>query len=147
MVKDRRVDGMMYSVGAPWSAVLEIASAQKIKLLSMTPEEQKKVYAAYKYQVPDTLPAKTYSFQTEDILTTIIYQNINVRPGIPEDLVYRMVKAAWENWGDIVKASPAAKWVKPGDVVHAVAPIHPGAAKYYREIGVQIPDHLIWKKK
>jgi len=146
MVKDRRVDAMIYGVGAPWSGLMDAATAVKLKLIPMIPEEQKKVHAAYPYQVPDTIPAKTYSFQTEDIRTTMGFQTIIVRPGLADDLVYKLCKVIWEHWDEVVKASAPAKWVKPGDMVHMVAPIHPGAAKYYREIGIQIPDRMIWKK-
>jgi TRAP-type uncharacterized transport system substrate-binding protein len=47
----------------------------------------------------------------------------------------------------VVKATAAAKWVKSGDIVNMIAPVHPGAAQYYKEIGIQIPDGLIWKKR
>ncbi len=147
MVKDRRVDGMIYGVGAPWSALMDIATAVKVKFIPMTPEEQKKVYAAYPYQVPDVIPAKTYTFQNEDVPTTMGFQTINVRPGLSDDLVYKLVKVIWDHRDDVVKATPAAKWVKPQDMAYMVAPIHPGAVKYYREIGIQIPDQLVWKKK
>ncbi|MBI5968021.1 MAG: TAXI family TRAP transporter solute-binding subunit [Deltaproteobacteria bacterium] len=147
MVKDRRVDAMIYGVGAPWGGLMDIAAVQKVRFLPMTPEEQKKVHAAYPYQVPDVIPAKTYAFQTEDIPTTMGFQTVNARPGLTDDLVYKLIKVIWAHWDEVVKAAPAAKWVKPQDMVNMVAPIHPGAVKYYREIGVAIPDHLVWKKK
>jgi len=147
MMKDRRVDAMMYGTGAPWSAILDVATAQKVKLLPMTPEEQKKAQEACPYMVPGILPAKTYSFQDEDIPTAVTFQTVNVRPGLPDDLVYKLTKVIWEHWDEVLKASIASKWVKPADMLHLIAPIHPGAAKYYREIGVQIPDHRVWKKK
>jgi hypothetical protein len=147
MMKDRRVDAMIYSVGAPWSAIMDIATDRPIKFISMKPEEQKKVAETLPYQVPDTIPAKTYSFQNEDYQTTMGLQNIIVRPGIPEEIVYKLTKVAWEHWNEVVRATAAAKWVKSGDIVNMVAPVHPGAAKYYKEIGIQIPDRLIWKKR
>jgi TRAP transporter TAXI family solute receptor len=147
MVKDRRVDAMILNVGAPYSGIMDIATTQKIRFLPMTLEEQKKVHSALPYAPPAVLPAKTYAFQTESVPTTAWYQSINARPGLPDDLVYKMVKVIWEHWDEVVKASPAAKWVTSGDIIHMIAPIHPGAAKYYREVGVQIPDHKIWKKK
>jgi len=146
MVKDRRVDAMIYGVGAPWGGLMDVAASVKVKLLSLTPEEQKKVHDAYPYQVPDTIPAKTYAFQNEDVHTTMGLQTINVRPGLPDDLVYKLVKVIWEHWDEVVKVVPAAKWVSPKEMVNMVAPIHPGAVKYYREVGIQIPDHLVWKK-
>jgi TRAP transporter TAXI family solute receptor len=147
MVKDRRVDAMAYSVGAPWSAIMDIATDRPIKFLHMKPEEQKKIADTIPYQVPDTIPAKTYSFQTEDYPTVMGLQNLIVRPGLSEELVYKLTKTAWEHWDEVVKATAAAKWVKAKDIVHMIAPVHPGAAKYYKEIGIEIPDRLIWKKK
>jgi uncharacterized protein len=147
MMKDRRVDAMVYGVGAPWSGVMDVATVQKVRFLVMTREEQQKISAAHPYQVPDVIPAKTYAFQTEDIATTMGFQTINARPGLPDELVYKLVKTIWEQWPEVVKASPPARWVKPADMLQMVAPIHPGAVKYYREVGVQIPDRLVWKKK
>ena len=147
MMKDKRVDAMVYGVGAPWSSIMDVATVQKIKFLPMTPEEQKKVTDALQHQSYATLPAKTYTFQTEDVPMTIYFQTINARPGLSEDLVYKLVKVIWDNMDEVVKASPPAKWVKKADILKMVAPIHPGAAKYYREVGVQVPDRMIWKKK
>ncbi len=147
MMKDRRVDAMVYGVGAPWSGVMDVATSQKIKFLSMTPDEQQKIQAAFPYQVAAVIPAKTYSFQNDDVRTTMGFQTINARPGLPDDLVYQLVKTIWTQWPDVVKASPPARWVKPADILQMIAPIHPGAAKYYREAGVQIPDHMVFKKK
>lgn len=147
MVKDRRVDAMAYGVGAPWSAIMDIVTTRPIRFIPTTPEEQKKINGALPYMVADTIPAKTYSFQNEDYHTTMGLQTINVRSGLPDELTYRLAKTAWEHWDEVVKATSAAKWVKAQDMVHMIAPIHPGAAKYYREIGIQIPDRLIWKKK
>ena len=74
-------------------------------------------------------------------------QTINVRSGLPDELTYRLAKTAWERWDEVVKATAAAKWVKAQDMVHMIAPIHPGAARYYREIGIAIPERLVWKAK
>jgi uncharacterized protein len=147
MVKDRRVDAMAYGVGAPWSAIMDIVTTRPVRFIPTTPEEQKKINAALPYMVGDTIPAKTYSFQNEDYHTTMGLQTINVRSGLPDELTYRLAKTAWEHWDEVVRATSAAKWVKAQDMVHMIAPIHPGAAKYYREIGIAIPDRLIWKKK
>ncbi len=146
MIKDRRVDGMAYSVGAPYSVFMDVSTERPIRFVSMKPEEQKKVADTLPYVVPFALPAKTYSFQNEDVQTVTAYQTIMVRPGLPDDLVYHLTKVTWEHWDEVIKATAAAKWVKPQEIVNMYAPIHPGAAKYYKEIGIQIPDRLMMKK-
>lgn len=147
LMKDKRVDGMAYNTGAPWSPIMDIATAQPLKFISITSEEAEKIAKALPYLTPDTISAKTYSFQTEDIYTVAAYQNINVKPTLPEELVYKLTKAIWEHWDEVTKASSAAKWIKPQDILNMYAPIHPGAVKYYKEIGIKIPDRLIWKAK
>lgn len=147
MVKDRRVDAMIYNVGAPWGGLLDIGSARKVRLISMTKSQREKVLAKLPWASPAMLPAKTYPWQGEDIQTVALLQTVNARPGLSADIVYKLTKTAWEHWGEIVKAAKAAHWVKPEDIVKMVTPVHPGAVKYYQEKGIKIPDRLIWKKK
>jgi len=147
MMKDRRVDAMIYGTGPPWSGVMDVAADRKLKFICMTPQDQKKVNAASPYLGPMTLPPKTYSFQSEPCPSVGGVQEVNVRPGLPEDLVYLLAKTGWQHWDEIVKSLPAANWVRPPDMARVIAPLHPGAARYYREVGVQIPDSLVWKKK
>jgi TRAP transporter TAXI family solute receptor len=146
MIKDRRIDAFAYGVGAPYSVFIDIARALPVKLILMTPEEQEKVVKAVPFLFPLTIPAKTYSFQNEDCPTVGAYANIIVRSTLSEELVYKLTKVAWENWNEVVKVVPAAKGVSPKDIINMVAPIHSGGVKYYREIGINIPDRLIWKK-
>jgi len=147
MVKDKRVEAMVYSVGAPWGSIMDIATDRPIKLIPLKPEEQKKIADTLPYQVADVIPAKTYAFQNEDYQTVMGLQNIVVRPTLSDEIVYKLTKVALEHWDEVVKASSGAKWVKAADIVNMIAPVHPGAVKYYREIGIKIPESLVWKKK
>jgi TRAP transporter TAXI family solute receptor len=147
MVKDRRVDAMMYNVGAPWGGLMDAGSARQLKLISMTDAELKSVLKGTPWGFGATIPAKTYPWQTKDIRTFAFLQTVNARPGLAVDIVYKLTKAAWEHWDEVVKAAKAAQWVKPENILNMVAPVHPGAAKYYEEKGIKIPERLIWKKK
>jgi TRAP transporter TAXI family solute receptor len=146
MVKDKRVDAIVYGVGAPWSGFMDVARDTPIRFIPMPAADQERICKAVPHLSPAVLPAKTYSFQNEDCPMPAAYPDIIVRPGLPEDLVYKLTKVAWEHWNDVVKGVSATKWVSPKDVVNMVAPIHPGAVKYYRELGINIPDRLIWKQ-
>lgn len=147
MFKDRRIDAITYNAGAPWSGIMDAATSQKVKFVPLTVDEQKQIQKAMPYHIPGILPAKTYSFQTEDVRFNTVYQHVIARGTLPADLVYKMTKVVWENWAEVVKGAPAAKWVSPKDILNFVTPVHPGAAKYYREVGIQVPDSKIWKKK
>lgn len=97
--------------------------------------------------MPEILPAGTYSFQKEDFYTVRGLQTVIVRPDIAEEVVYKLTKMAWVHWDEVIKATAAAKWVKPADILSMTSPVHPGAVRYYREIGIEIPERLIWKKR
>ena len=147
MIKDRRADAMGYGTGVPFSVFIDISHAVPIRMVPMKSEEQKKILQESPWVSPGSMPAKTYSFQNEDCPTVIIYSDVIVNPALSEELVYKLTKVAWESWGEIEKVYPAVKGVSPKDILSSVAPIHPGGLKYYREVGVNIPDRLIWKKQ
>ena len=70
---------------------------------------------------------------------------LNVPPAdLPDDLVYQLVKAVFENQPLLVKATSAASDTLPQNAVKdTFLPFHPGAVRYYREIGIKIPDALV----
>jgi uncharacterized protein len=66
------------------------------------------------------------------------------RADLPDDLVYQLVKAVFENQPRLAKASPAASDTLLQNVVkNTFLPFHPGAIRYYREIGINIPETLV----
>jgi hypothetical protein len=65
------------------------------------------------------------------------------RADLPDDLVYQLVKAVFENQPRLLKASPAASDTIPRNAdKNTFLPFHPGAVRYYREIGISIPETL-----
>ena len=66
------------------------------------------------------------------------------REDLPDELVYQLIKAVFENQPRLLKAHLAAKETIPQNVdKNTFMPFHPGAVRYYREIGVKIPDALV----
>ena len=65
------------------------------------------------------------------------------RDGLPDDLVYQLVKAVFENQPRLLKTTSAASDTVPQNAVkNTFLPFHPGAVRYYREIGTSIPGPL-----
>ena len=61
-------------------------------------------------------------------------------------MVYRLTKAVFEHQDYMVKIHPFAKFTTPENAAkHSVIPLHPGAIRYLKERGVNVPDHLIAK--
>lgn len=92
-----------------------------------------------------TIPSGTYKNQIGgDARTTAANSFILVRKSLGADLVYKMLKAMWENLGEIHKSASVLKTLSKSKPLAGVnVPLHPGAVKYYREIGFKIPEHLV----
>lgn len=80
----------------------------------------------------------------KDYATVGVYNFAIARADVPDDLIYQVVKAVHENQPRLVKAHSTAKETVPQNVVkNTFLPFHPGAIRYYREIGIKIPDMLV----
>jgi hypothetical protein len=69
---------------------------------------------------------------------------IAVSKNLPDDVVYQMAKTWWENLKEAHGAAPWMKQIRLQDaLIEANMPLHPGAVKYYKEVGLKIPDNLM----
>ena len=92
-----------------------------------------------------TIPAGTYKNQVGgDVRTTAANSFILVRKKMSNDLIYKMLKAMWGNLDEIHKSAAVLKTLSKSNPLAGVnVPLHPGAVKYYKEIGFKIPAHLL----
>ena len=90
------------------------------------------------------IPAGTYPNQ-DDIIRTVMQPNfLAVRADVSEDTVYAMINAIFENLEVLWAASSAAESVTLDIALNGLSmPLHPGAARYYREEGIEIPEILV----
>ncbi len=94
-----------------------------------------------KFRQRAEIPAGLYENQVNDgpVMSNDTAIGIGVRADLDEELVYRITKAFWENLGSITTDAPWAKALSPDYAAQTLgtATFHPGAARYYKEIGVQ----------
>jgi TRAP transporter TAXI family solute receptor len=87
--------------------------------------------------LPAMIPADTYRGQTIDVPAVAIQNYLVTHDGVSIDVAYGMTKALWTSLPQLVAAHSAAKAI---DLKHALdgmpVPLHPGAEKYYKEIGL-----------
>jgi TRAP transporter TAXI family solute receptor len=89
---------------------------------------------------PSTVPAGTYPSLARDYQTIGLYNFAVAHKDLPNDLVYKIVKAVFDNHEELVKAQSSAKETVPANIGRdTVLPLHPGAERYYREIRIPIP--------
>ena len=135
LLKNRQIDVTLQSSGLGSPALRDLSNASEVVFVTIPPSVIAKVGdAAY---VSAAIPANTYKGQTADIPTASVINFLVTHEGVSTDVVYRMTRSMFENLNDLVAAHAAAKSIKlQSAAANMPVPLHPGAEKYYREVGV-----------
>ena len=134
LIKNRQLDATLQSAGLGVASLRDLATAVKVVVVAVPPDVVKKV-GDPAYQ-PAIIPARTYQGQDRDVPTASIQNFLVTHDGVPEDVVYRMTKALFEGLTQLAASHVAAKEINPNDAAKNLpVPLHPGAARYYREVG------------
>ena len=135
LIKNRQLDATLLSSGLGVAAVRDLATAVKIVVIPIPADIVAKIGdAAYQSGV---IPANTYNGQTADVPTIAVPNFLVTHAGVSEDTVYKMTKSMFENLDAMVAAHGAAKAIKKEKAATgAPVPFHPGAEKYYKEVGL-----------
>lgn len=132
---DGRVDVAIAQAGIPTPAIVELAAGRlDFRLLNLPRREE--LLKKYPYYVKFDIPAGTYKGQDTVVETIATINIIIVNSKLDEDLVYRITKALFENIDDFYAAHPSTKTLSLEVAPKTAIPLHPGAARYYREKGV-----------
>ena len=136
-LRDGNVDAAFVTAGLPTAAVTDVSTTHNVRILSIDAGVAQSIIADYPFYDQVTIPAGTYSRQTSDVQTVAVMAMLSVRAGLSEDLVYRVTKALFENL-DMFSAAHARGGNLSLDTSTGGMPLelHPGAARYYREVGV-----------
>jgi len=141
---DGRIDALLTLLGAPVPAIQEVDAKEPVTFLSLSPEQMDAVRKEWPEFGPAKIAAGTYRLMGKDYVTVGVPNFVIGRADLPDDLVYQLVKAAFDNQPRLVKATSAASDTLPQNVVKdTFLPFHPGAIRYYRQIGIHIPDSLV----
>lgn len=135
LIKNRQLDATLLSSGLGVAAVRDLATAVKIVVIPIPADVVKKIgEASY---LSGNIPANTYNGQTTDVPTVMVPNYLVTHEGVSTDTVYKMTKSMFENLNAMVAAHAAAKDISPKAAAgKAPAALHPGAEKYYREVGL-----------
>ncbi|WP_038890603.1 TAXI family TRAP transporter solute-binding subunit [Vibrio campbellii] len=142
------IDGMNTPAGVPVGAVTQAFAAlgKDISILSFTDEQIKEANGHYNLWTKYEIPANTYPGLDKPI-TTIAQPNfLAVREDISEEDVYQLTKAIYENLPFLQGIHKATKAMAMEKAIAGLpVPLHPGAARYYKEMGIEIPSDLMAK--
>jgi TRAP transporter TAXI family solute receptor len=134
---DGKIDGFFYGVGHPSANIQDPTTSCGAKLLPITGPAVDKLVKEKPYYAMATIPAGLYPgnpqpTQTYGVLATLVSSS-----KVPADNVYAIVKAVFDNFDEFKKLHPAFANLKPEEMVKngLSAPLHEGAARYYKEKG------------
>lgn len=135
-LKDGKVDAVFTVAGAPTTSIVDYAATNELNLVSLSDEELAKITAEYPFLVQDNLPAGTYSGYDKEVVCVAVQAALVADETLSEDAVYELTKAIFENQAELAEGH--AKWglLSTDTCLANTAPMHPGAEKYYKEIGV-----------
>ena len=136
-LKNRQIDGFATAGSYPAPNVIEAAASTSIYILSMSDEQVAKTK-----RTRLVIPAGTYPGVDQDVITTSLPVGAYTTAAMDTATAYQLTKTFWEQKASMGKANPWWNGVALNNLGTLGAKLHPGAAKYYAEAGVAIPDHL-----
>lgn len=136
-LKDGKIDAFFCVAGAPTTAITELATTNEISILSVDKEHADQLKKDFPFYSDITIPANSYKGVETDVTTVAVKATIICRKDLPEDAVYNLVKGIFENKDAIAKSHAKGEMLDPAYAIDAISvPFHPGAEKYFKEIGV-----------
>jgi TRAP transporter TAXI family solute receptor len=134
---DGKIDGFFYGVGHPSANIQDPTTSCGAKLVSVTGPAVDKLVADKPYYAKATIPGGLYPNNAEPATTYGVLATVVASSKVPADTVYNVVKAVFDNFDEFKKLHPALANLKPEEMVKngLSAPLHEGAARYYKEKG------------
>jgi len=134
---DGKIDGFFYGVGHPSANIQDPTTTCGAKLVNVTGPAVDKLVKEKPYYAYASIPAGLYPNNPQETKTYGVLATLVSSSKVPADTVYVVVKAVFDNFDEFKKLHPALANLKPEEMVKngLSAPLHEGAARYYREKG------------
>ncbi|MCY4006499.1 MAG: TAXI family TRAP transporter solute-binding subunit [Rhodobacteraceae bacterium] len=135
---DGNIDAMIYTIGHPAAAIKEATTTCDAKLVSVTGEPIDRLVADNPFYRKATIPGGMYAGTDTDTETFGVGATFVTSESISDEAVYIVAKSVMENIDDFRQLHPAFANLKIEEMVQdgLSAPLHPGAARAYRELGL-----------
>jgi uncharacterized protein len=139
LMRDGNMDAFFFVGGFPAGAISELATSMDITLVPIVGEERDAILEEYRFFAQHTVPGGTYEGIDEDVETVSVGAQWVTSAEQPEELIYEITKALWnDNTRKLLDSGHA----KGKDITKETAldgigiPLHPGAERYYKESGL-----------
>jgi TRAP transporter TAXI family solute receptor len=124
------------AAGVPFPSFIELEAKDKVRYVAFTANEIAALRLAMLELTPSRIPAGTYPSLLRHYQTLGLFNFAVAHAQLPDDLVYHVVRAVFEDQEEMMEANAAAAETIPGNIErNSFLPLHPGAIRYYRQIG------------
>ena len=137
-LSDNNVDAIVFTVGHPNGSIQEATTTTDAKLVPVTGAEVDKLVEDNPYYSKATIPGGMYRGNPDDVETFGVRATFVTSADVPDEVVYEVTKAVFENFEDFKQLHPAFASLDKQEIVTGglSAPMHPGAEKYFKEAGL-----------
>ena len=132
-LESNEITAGFFMSGYPVPQLDDLASRLGVRLLEIDPRAAALIRDRYPFYKPTLVPAETYTGQPHPVRTIAVENLLVTREDLDEELVYVLTKALFENLPRLAQDHEAASQVDPDVAPATPIPLHPGAARYYRE--------------
>jgi TRAP transporter TAXI family solute receptor len=139
MMRNGRLDGFVHAAIIPDRNAADAMTSGMAKMIPFGGAASEKLLETYPYYARTTIPANSYENQPDAIETVASYAVLYARNDVPEDVVYTVIKTIMENHDQLVTYHSSFNDTVPDVAMqgHGPVPMHPGAARYFEEIGAK----------
>ena len=132
----RSIDVLAVAAGVPFPSFIELEFKDKVRYIALTPEQ----IAALRLTMPEltqsSVPAGTYPSLLRTYQTVGLYNFAVAHAELPDDLIYNIVRVVFEKNEEMMEVHAAAAATVPQNIErNTFLPLHPGAIRYFRQIG------------
>jgi len=144
-LKQGAIDVFARVTGLPNASIMDLAIGHEIYIVGFSDDELNKLISKYPYFGTSIIPKNVYKKQDYEVNTISVWAIALCDKDLSEDIVYKITKFAFENQDTFIKTHPDGKYLIPENVKYLNIPLHPGALRYYEEVGQEVPGKLIIK--
>lgn len=137
--QDKQIDAAILVGSLGMSAIVEITALDLVEFMDVPDDIFESIYKENNTWVQFDIPANTYQNQSKAVKTYSAFNILSVHESIPEEQAYQMVKTLFDHKADLVAIRPTMESMTYENVEKLAIPIHPGALKYYKEVGAKLP--------
>ena len=135
-IRDNNIDAFFCVAGAPTPAIIDLATSRDITLLEIDDSRAAELISNYPFYTQFPIPGGSYRGQPHPVMTVAVKATFIVSSKLSEDTVYKLTKTLFESKAQIIAAHNKGRELSASYAVEGISvPFHPGAAKYFREIG------------